>query len=182
MNLKLEFSKVKASFMKVKKDIIILGGRITHNYDEFMRKHESLAQKVDNISDFLKLHSSKLTAISNMQKSDEVMKEVKELKSEMTSFHKDHKQMLQVIEGLKNNKKDMTKLKKKVLGGELETYLLKEKLLDQQREINMMKEINKNMFKIIVELSNTEVALLKQHKQSKKKIVNKPKLKKKKKK
>ena len=165
MNIAYEFSKVKDSFLKVKKDMYSLAEKINDNYDEFMRKHEGLSKEVVALSNVIRDHSDNLKKkfreedISHKEL-EQLKSEIKELKEHVNSSIKGSYNLRELVDKVRSNEKDVSSLKSQLHSSELEIYLLKERILEKNIELNQMKEISSHMLKVIEELSAIEIDLI----------------------
>lgn len=187
MSIAYEFSKIREGFSKVKSDLIFLGQRLAENYDEFKTHHETLAKKIDDLSDELKdqIKVLKEKATTQLHKIDSkellnIKSEIKELKTELSNVQASHNKIFMLIEdvkkarenssktskpqkedkNIKDNQKDIKKIKDQLHNSELEIFLLKERMLEKDEEIKKIKDLNKHMFSIIDDLSKIELELL----------------------
>lgn len=180
MNLAYEFSKVKGAFGKVREDMNFLSTKISHNYDEFMNSHRQLASQITHLSNqsnqmFAHLQeriSHQETGAKPLDQKElhNIKLELKELKSLMQDLQLEHNSTLDTLEAIKSNpssskqtttnSKSLKDLKEKVHANELELFLLKERMVEKDAEILQIKEVNKQMFKLIDELSKAELDLL----------------------
>ncbi len=167
MNISHEFFKVKQGFKKVKEDMNYLSEKISENYDEFTRRHKVIARDIENITlelkeglEFIKknhLHSN--STISDKEILD-LRNEISELKKEIIHINKEHGTISSALEEIKSNKKEIKELKEKLHSGELELFLLKERLVEKDQEIKQIKDISKHLFGLIEELSKTELDII----------------------
>lgn len=167
MNTYHEFSKIKDAFSKVREDMSFLVTKVSENYDEFMKNHQKLSNEVSLLSKQLhenldKLRQDDSLHLKNASSSEiEFLKrEIKDLKEEVKNSHKVHFDMTSTIDNVKKNSEDIKDLKDKLRNGELEIYLLKERLLEKDIELKQIKDVNKHMFNLIDELSNIELELI----------------------
>lgn len=168
MNISHEFFKIKDSFRKVKDDMNFLSNRITENYDEFTRRHKVLAQDIENITLELKSNLDKIKqATSNTQQNKisdkdllDLKSEIRTLKLQVHSIQNTHNNIADSISDIRENKKQIKSLKEKLSSGELEIYLLKERLVEKDAELKQIKEVSRNLFNIVDDLSKTELDML----------------------
>ena len=84
----------------------------------------------------------------------------KELKVEVGEVHKEHFNVAKVIDDLKKDKNDIKGLKEKLHSSELEIFLLKERLVEKDSQINQLKDVSKTIFDVLDELAKVEVEML----------------------
>jgi methyl-accepting chemotaxis protein len=165
MNLSYEFSKIRDSFGKVREDMHVMKDKINQNYDNFLKEHTQIANKVEdmsqnineNITNFKKIHKSEVSRRDILNIKDEI----KDLKEEINNTINKHHEINNSLSSIKAQNKDNEKqVNNRVQSSELEIYLLKEKMIEKDLEIKQMKEVNIHMLKIIDELTKLEVEVL----------------------
>jgi peptidoglycan hydrolase CwlO-like protein len=165
MNIAYEFSKVKESFVKVKKDMYSLADKINENYDEFMKKHEGISREVVALSNMIRDHTESLKkkereeGISHKE-IEQLKSEIRELKEHVNGSLKGNYDLRELVDKVRSNEKDVKALKSQLHSSELEIYLLKERMLEKNIELKQMKEISSHMLKIIEDLSSLEIELI----------------------
>lgn len=168
MNISYEFSKIRNGFKKVKEDMLFLSNKIGENYEEFTRRHKILANDVENLTLELKKSLEELRGknfhsnenVLSKRDLNELREELKNLKSEVKEIQNDHSKFVSLVNDVKVNKKEIDELKEKLHSGELEVFLLKEKLVERDEEIKQMKEISRHLFNVVDELSKSELDIL----------------------
>lgn len=176
MSIHSELSKVKDAFSKVRSDMVFLSKQISENYDDFLSKHDSLANKVEKLSHEVKTHLTTIKEIhlsssSNTSSSDisYLKNQVKELKEEVSNVHKEHFNLSKIVDDIKKDKHDIKDLKEKLHSSELEIFLLKERLVEKDVEIKQLKDVSKTIFDILDDISKVEIDMLNlEHNKSKK--------------
>ena len=165
MSIAVEFTKVKEAFSKVRYDLVSLSKQMGDNYENFLREHETLTNKVlevrsellEKIEELKNVHL--VSDISNSE-IETIKASIKELKAEVASTHKEHDRAIKLVDELRKDKKDIKDLKEKFQSSELELFLLKEKLVEKDMEIKQIKEVSKHLFEIVDELSKIELDLI----------------------
>lgn len=173
MNVAYEFSKVKEGFEKVKTDMEYLGKKIGDNYETFMREHYKLSKQVHSLSseikthlEFIKdhhLHEQNKNSVSEKEIHD-LKYIVKELREEVENTQKEHNKIIDLINEIKQDRKDIGKLKHRLENSELEIYLLKERLNEKDQEMTQVKDISSHLYKLVSDLAQTEIELAKKTK------------------
>ncbi len=166
MSLSYELSKIKDAFVKVRNDMNFLSGKISENYEEFMRHHQKLHTQVQELSEKLKhqINEIKHMDFSHSSFSDkdilDLKHEIKELKRQVVYTHEEHGKITTMLADIKKAKSDVKDLKEKLHSSELEIYLLKERIAEKDVEIKQIKDVNKHMFSIIDDLSHIELDII----------------------
>lgn len=167
MNISQEFFKIKDGFRKVKDDMNFISSKITENYDDFIQKHSSLNNQIQELSKKLnseikEIKEKGLNSFNHLEPSEllYLKSEIKELKKEIFETHHNHSQISENINNIKKNKKEIKEIKEKLHTSELELYLLKERLIEKDVEMKQIKEVSKHLFNIVEDLSKTELELI----------------------
>jgi predicted RNase H-like nuclease (RuvC/YqgF family) len=167
MSLNSELSKVRDGFSKVRSDMIFLSKQMGENYDEFMKKHNDVSDKVEKLTEEVRSHIKNIKETHIVNESDAsksdilyLKNQIKELKDEISLVHQEHFNVSKVMEDLKKDKTDIKDLKNKLQSSELEIFLLKERLVEKDSEIKQLKDVSKNIFDVLDELAKVEVDML----------------------
>ena len=166
MTLKLELSKIRNSFSKVREDMLFLSKHVSENYEHFLKEHSIIEGKITKLSDELKEHINYIkkehiqTPNPDASEINYLREQIKELKEEVSNTHKEHFNLSKVLEDISKNKKNIKEMKEKLHSSELEIFLLKEKLSEKDLEIKQIKDVSKTIFNIVDELSKVELEML----------------------
>ena len=170
MNISYEFSKIRDSFSKVRKDMTFLSDKISENYEEFTKEHEKLANAVHKLSNDIEnqLHVAKTHVVHKEEGVSpkellDLKTEVKELKKELIAMQRDHEHFTRTLDDVKRNSSesaDVKELREKLKSSELELFLLKERMIEKDVEVKQLKDVSQRLFDIVDELSKTELELL----------------------
>ena len=141
-----------------------LAGKISENYDDFMKHHKQLSDEVTRLSLEFKEHIQKMKYSASIAFSDkdlnDLQLDIKGMKEEISKLQKDHTHLIHTLDDIKKEKHDVKDLKEKFQAGELEMFLLKERMVEKDEEIKQIKDVNSHLFNIVKELSNLEIDLV----------------------
>lgn len=164
MNIAYELSKIKSSFRKVKEDMVYISSKISDQYDEFLKSHRELSNRIESLSVELKSHLSQLKH-EHHSYDDSALHTLKlelgDLKKEMKDLEKSHTTLSYKIEDFKNSTgrkdtKEIHDMKEKIHSSELDIYLLKERMMEKDLEVKQLKDVNTHLFEIVDELARLE--------------------------
>jgi chromosome segregation ATPase len=166
MNLPTEFSKVRNSFVKVKQDLTSITKQIGENYETFLHEHSKLHSQVEKLAEEVRSHLNNINSnhkSGNISKKqlDKLKSEIKDLKSEIKDTHIENEKINEIIDIVRQNKNDVTDLKNRLQTSELEIYLLKEKLIEKDLQVDSLKQVSKHLFDLLDDIAKTEINLTK---------------------
>ncbi len=167
MNISFEFSKVKDSFFRVKEDMLAIKDKINENYDNFLREHRTLTNRVEvisidvkNIIEHLREKHDKSNIVIESKEILDIKDEIVKLKSSINDTINKNHEIHKDIEYSSKNREDIKSLNHRVHNSELEMHLLKGRMIEKDMEIKQMKEINSHMLTLLDELSKVEIEVL----------------------
>lgn len=170
MNLSFEFSKIKESFKRVKEDMIIIENKINSNYDDFLNSHKVFKKELNIITDNLKqkLDFFKLNHLDGSNNNGnfghknllDIKAEISNLKKQMQVILDQNYKINQVLQKKNLEEDKYNILSNKVKSCELEVFLLKEKLAENEFNLKQLKETNLKILNLIEDLSKTESEIM----------------------
>jgi DNA repair exonuclease SbcCD ATPase subunit len=171
MNISHEFFKIRDAFRKVKLDMDYLRDILEKKESQFLKEYNLLKENIDLLkNDFKKNHQKLKEEIDSLkdlkEKSDNENSnldpsELNYLKEQLLELKNHIKEIEEKNQNfyLKISKKEKEKEKKiedKLKSTELELYLLKQKLDSHDTSIESIKEVTRNLFDIVEDITRIE--------------------------